>query len=198
MQVSFPDKKHVWEYDQQGQLRQEVIQIGRDEYKRLSENPPLWHHRVRSASLKVGPSEGAASRDIIDGAMRFLRDVAIVGHETLNGVQVVHLRGMTDMPAKADFNWPNWESWTPDEREGAEGPRSQFLQGTEQVDLWIDEEKGFLLLQQIYSQFPTAGTTEENKEEGYTADGIFEFSRYNDSFDITPPSSEQVLPDSTS
>ena len=115
-------------------------------------------------------------------------NLAIVELEEDPGIKMYsHLRGTTDMEAKAEVYWPDWENWTVAQRAGLENARRQFLTGTETVDIWVDRDSNLLIRATTAATFQSVGD-----EEGYTGEATMAISRYNQAFNIVAPSQSEL------
>ncbi len=180
VQLEFPSTMYSRQFDSDDNLLYEMKQIGETAYNRDG-GSGSWTASEKAEVLSADVTEAPAS-DLVDSVTEFLVDVEVIGIEMVNGISARHLRGQTDMAAKAAVLWPNWDAMPAEQRSGLEDVRSQYLAGSEVVDFWINAETSTLVRSQIMATYPAVGD-----EEGYTASLIIDVSRYNDDFNIEAP-----------
>ena len=85
--------------------------------------------------------------------LRELNNLAVVGAETLNGVQVRKVTGQYDLLAKANAIWNGPDNIV----EGSEDLYNQMVAGTEGFTGWIGVEDGLLHAFEVNGSYPAAG-----------------------------------------
>ena len=92
------------------------------------------------------------------------------------------------MTRKADtVYWPDWDGLAEDKKARLSDARQQFLTTTETVDVYVDQDTNLLIRTVTTSSLPSVG-----REDGYTSTNTMEFSRYNETFNITAPAESEI------
>ena len=86
-----------------------------------------------------------------------LVDQALLGEETLNGMQVTKVTGRVDMQAKAQSIWGNSDQQDAAFIEGYREPREQMLAGVEEFVGWMGVDDGLFHAYEYLATFPGVG-----------------------------------------
>ena len=172
--------------DENGNIESQTIIIDEIVYVSATVDPPTWYSMPNPASL-VSDS-GMAAGALLNSMRASLTDVTKAGNRVEDGRTIEVLRGRTDLAAKANQLWDNWDTLTSEERRSLENPRRQFLSGQESVELWFDAETYLLVRAIVAADFPRTTTL-----PGYNFETTHTFSSFNKQFSITAPAASQIV-----
>ncbi len=103
-----------------------------------------------------------------------------IGEDFYRGVEVIKIAGNSVMETKAERLFPDPQSWSAEQEAFHSDARSQFLLGSEEVEVWIGEEDDLVRKVIVVANFPEYG-----KEEAYSFVAEMTFSDFNQtSFEI--------------
>ena len=152
IEAVWPDAFHVRTVASDG-TDEEMIQVDGKQYFRAGNEQ--WQ-------VTDAPSlcERCYLGEEVRGLTRALVNVKIVGEEVVNGKATIHIKGHTDMAAKAAQIWRDYDKAPPEVRQQWELPRQQWLAGEEYVDLWLDRDSKLIVRVRMQDSFPTTGYLE--------------------------------------
>ena len=179
-QMQLPDSAYTRTYSGDGSPIDEILQVGGKVYVR--EASGTWTEMGDAPPLSRDGRTTSPGNELVESMKEFLVDVEVVSRKIVDGRLVTHLRGTSDMAAKAKVIWPNWDSMTTDQRAGLEDGRTQLLSGSETVDIYIDGETSLLISATHVSTYPAVGD-----REAYTARMTLDVSRYDENFNFAAP-----------
>ena len=154
MSVIADEGLHVMTRRENGEYSETMLVEGQQYSRSLPDGPwevtPTGFNSARMQTL-----DSSRRIQVVDG----LVDSAILGEETLHGVQVTKVTGRVDLLAKARAFWGEGQSQDPPLNEGSEMAqiRDQMLEGVEEFVGWIGVEDGLFHAFEVTASFPRVG-----------------------------------------